>query len=188
MRLGNFTISIKEDDEETLKRYRKDAQYSRLAGGFQQYSVGEALQGVGEGAAQGGGGSNPAVLGIGLGLGGMVTGAGQTVAAGGQVQVRCGRCGTLNTESAKFCSSCGQTLAPAPAPAGAVVACPSCGTQNASTAKFCSNCGASMQAPTALKCPQCGTESPPGTKFCPNCGTDLAAPPSQPPSSTPPAS
>src|SRR5438445_297973 len=33
MRLGNFTISIKEDDEETLKRYRKDAQYSRLAGG-----------------------------------------------------------------------------------------------------------------------------------------------------------
>ncbi|MBJ7598931.1 SPFH domain-containing protein [Candidatus Nephthysia bennettiae] len=188
MRLGNFTISIKEDDEETLKRYRKDAQYSRLAGGFQQYSVGEALQGVGEGAAQGGGGSNPAVLGIGLGLGGMVTGAGQTVAAGGQVQVRCGKCGTLNSENAKFCSNCGQTLAPAPAPAGAVVACPSCGTQNASTAKFCSNCGASMQAPTAVNCPQCGTESTPGTKFCPNCGNNLAAPPSQPPSSTPPAS
>jgi membrane protease subunit (stomatin/prohibitin family) len=186
VRLGNFTISIKEDDEETLKRYRKDAQYSRLAGGFQQYSVGEALQGVGEGAAQGGGGSNPAVLGIGLGLGGMVTGAGQTVAAGGQVQVRCGKCGTLNSENAKFCSNCGQTLAPAPAPAGAVVACPSCGTQNASTAKFCSNCGASMQAPTTLTCPQCGTESPAGTKFCPNCGSNFATPPSQPPSSTPP--
>jgi membrane protease subunit (stomatin/prohibitin family) len=190
MRLGNFTISIKEDDEETLKRYRKDAQYSRLAGGFQQYSVGEALQGVGEGAAQGGGGSNPAVLGIGLGLGGMVTGAGQTVAAGGQVQVRCGKCGTLNSENSKFCSNCGQTLAPAPAPAGAVVACPSCGTQNAATAKFCSNCGASLQAqaPTTVTCPQCGTESPAGTRFCPNCGNNLDAPPSQPPSSTPPAS
>jgi membrane protease subunit (stomatin/prohibitin family) len=188
MRLGNFTISIKEDDEETLKRYRKDAQYSRLAGGFQQYSVGEALQGVGEGAAQGGGGSNPAVLGIGLGLGGMVTGAGQTVAAGGQVQVRCGKCGTLNSENAKFCSSCGQTLAPAPAPAGAVVACPSCGTQNAATAKFCSNCGASLQAPTTATCPQCGTESPAGTRFCPNCGANLATPPSQPPGPTPPAS
>ena len=194
MRLGNFTISIKEEDEETLKRYRKDAQYSRLAGGFQQYSVGEALQGVGEGAAQGGGGSTPAVLGIGLGLGGMVTGAGQTVAAGGQVQVRCGKCGTLNSENSKFCSNCGQTLAPAPAPAGAVVACPSCGTQNAATAKFCSNCGASLQAqaqaqaPTTVTCPQCGTESPAGTRFCPNCGNNLAAPPSQPPSSTPPAS
>src|SRR4030081_61199 len=188
MRLGNFTISIKEEDEDTLKRYRKDAQYSRLAGGFPEYSVGEALQGVGEGAAQGGGGSNPAVLGIGLGLGGMVTGAGQTVAAGGQLQVRCGNCGTLNAENSKFCSNCGQTLAPAPAPAGAVVACPSCGTQNAATAKFCSHFGASLQAPTTLSCSQCGTESPAGTKFCPNCGTNLATPPSQPPSSTPPAS
>jgi membrane protease subunit (stomatin/prohibitin family) len=192
MRLGNFTISIKEDDEETLKRYRRDAQYSRLAGGFQQYSVGEALQGIGEGAAQGGGASNPAVLGIGLGLGGMVTGAGQTVAAGGQVQVRCGRCGTLNAESAKFCSNCGQTLAPAPAPAGAVVACPNCGTQNAATAKFCSSCGTSLQAPAKLKCPQCGTESAPGTRFCPNCGTNLEAaqkapPPPSPAEEPPPA-
>jgi membrane protease subunit (stomatin/prohibitin family) len=191
VRLGNFTISIKEEDEETLKRYRKDAQYSRLAGGFQQYSVGEALQGVGEGAAEGGGAGNPAVLGIGLGLGGMVTGAGQTVAAGGQVQVRCGNCGTLNSENAKFCSNCGQTLAPAPAPAGAVVACPSCGTQNAATAKFCANCGTSLQAPAALTCPKCATESPPGTRFCPNCGTNLeepsAAPPSTPPPSQPPS-
>jgi membrane protease subunit (stomatin/prohibitin family) len=191
VRLGNFTISIKEEDEETLKRYRKDAQYSRLAGGFQQYSVGEALQGVGEGAAEGGGAGNPAVLGIGLGLGGMVTGAGQTVAAGGQVQVRCGNCGTLNSENAKFCSNCGQTLAPAPAPAGAVVACPSCGTQNAATAKFCANCGTSLQAPAALTCPKCGTESPPGTRFCPNCGTNLeepsAASPSTPPPSQPPS-
>src|SRR2546421_9752683 len=187
VRLGNFTISIKEEDEETLKRYRKDAQYSRLAGGFQQYSVGEALQGVGEGAAEGGGAGNPAVLGIGLGLGGMVTGAGQTVAAGGQVQVRCGNCGTLNSENAKFCSNCGQTLAPAPAPAGAVVACPNCGTQNASTAKVCSNCGASLQAPTALNCPQCGTESPPDTKFRPNVSSTLAEQPSHQPSTPPPS-
>jgi membrane protease subunit (stomatin/prohibitin family) len=178
VRLGNFTISIKEEDEEALKRYRRDVQYTKLAGGYQQYSVGQALQGVGEGAAQGGGGgSNPAILGIGLGLGQTVAGAGQTVAAGGQVQVRCGNCGTLNAESAKFCSSCGQGLAAAPAPAGAVVACASCGTSNAANAKFCSNCGTSLQAPVAAKCAQCGTESPPGTKFCPNCGQSLQAPP-----------
>lgn len=180
VRLGNFTISIKEEDEEALKRYRRDVQYTKLAGGYQQYSVGQALQGVGEGAAQGGGASNPAILGIGLGLGQTVAGAGQTVAAGGQVQVRCGRCGTLNAESAKFCSNCGQSLeaAPAPAPAGAVVACANCGTNNAATAKFCANCGQSLQAPAPLTCSQCGTQSPPGTKFCPNCGTGLqAAPP-----------
>src|SRR5205807_2707252 len=124
------------------------------------------ILGIAAGAAQAGGAGNPAVLGIGLGLGGMVTGAGQTVAAGGQVQVRCGKCGTLNPENAKFCSNCGQELAPAPAPAGAVVSCPSCGTQNSATAKFCSNCGSSLQAPAALTCPKCGTESAPGTRFC----------------------
>src|SRR5437879_5448736 len=173
VRLGNFTISIKEDDEEALKRFRRDVQYTKLAGGYQQYSVGQALQGIGEGAAQGGGGAaNPAILGIGLGLGQQVAGAGQTVATGGQVQVRCGSCGTLNAEAAKFCSSCGQGLAAAPAPAGAVVSCASCGTRNAATAKFCSNCGTAVQAaPTTATCSQCGTQSPAGTKFCPNCGT-----------------
>jgi len=181
VRLGNFTISIKEEDEEALKRYRRDVQYTKLAGGYQQYSVGQALQGVGEGAAQGGGAGNPAILGIGLVLGQTVAGAGQTVAAGGQVQVRCGSCGTLNPESAKFCSSCGQGLAPAPAPAGAVVACANCGTNNAANAKFCSNCGQSLAAPVPLTCAQCGTQSPPGTKFCPNCGSNLQAPPPAPP-------
>lgn len=179
VRLGNFTISIKEEDEEALKRYRRDVQYTKLAGGYQQYSVGQALQGVGEGAAQGGGAGNPAILGIGLGLGQTVAGAGQTVAAGGQVQVRCGQCGTLNPESAKFCSSCGTALAPAPAPAGAVVACAKCGANNAATAKFCSNCGQSLQAPAPVTCAQCGTQSGPGTKFCPNCGANL-----QPPAAT----
>src|SRR5262247_842673 len=110
VRLGNFTISIKEDDEEALKKYRRDVQYTRLAGGYQQYSVGQALQGVGEGAAQGGGAANPAILGIGLGLGQTVAGAGQASQAPAPVQVRCSSCGTLNPETAKFCSSCGTSL------------------------------------------------------------------------------
>src|SRR5438093_7477562 len=116
VRLGNFTSSIKEEDEETLKKYRRDAQYSRMAGGFQQYATGEALLGVGEGAAQGGGATNPALLGVGLGLGGMVTGQAQQ-AGQGQVQVRCAKCGTLNPETAKFCASCGEPLAAQPAAA-----------------------------------------------------------------------
>lgn len=182
VRLGNFTISIKEDDEEALKRYRRDVQYTKLAGGYQQYSVGQALQGVGEGAAKGGGEASPAILGIGLGLGQTAMGAaGQTVAAGGQVQVRCGNCGTLNAESAKFCSNCGQGLAAAPAPAGAVVTCANCGSRNAANARFCSNCGSSLQAPTTVTCPQCGTQSQPGTRFCPNCGANLQAPPAPAP-------
>jgi membrane protease subunit (stomatin/prohibitin family) len=180
VRLGNFTISIKEDDEEALKRYRRDVQYTKLAGGYQQYSVGQALQGVGEGAAQGGGAGNPAILGIGLGLGQTVAGAGQGTAATAQVQVRCANCGTLNPENAKFCSNCGQTMAAAPPPAPpapAGVTCANCGTNNAAGAKFCANCGNNLLAPTTVTCSNCATVSPTGTKFCPNCGNNLLAPP-----------
>jgi membrane protease subunit (stomatin/prohibitin family) len=156
VRLGNFTISIKEEDEETLKGLRKDVAYTKLAGGFQQYGAGEALLGVGEGASQGGGALPPALLGVGLGMGQQVAGAaGQQMAAGGAIQVRCGNCNTLNPESAKFCSSCGQALtAPAPAPVGATVKCPECGTDNAANAKFCANCGHNLvEAPAASAAP-----------------------------------
>jgi membrane protease subunit (stomatin/prohibitin family) len=146
VRLGNFTITLKPEDEDKLKTYIKDVQYTKLAGGFQQYATGEALLGAGQGLAQGpGAGVNPAFLGVGLGMGSLVAGqAGQTLAAGGQIQVRCPQCHALNAENAKFCNSCGQALSPAPAPVGATVACPRCGTQNAATAKFCHNCGQAL--------------------------------------------
>ena len=168
VRLGNFTISIKEEDEETLKNFRKDVSYTKLAGGFQQYASGEAMLGVGQGAAQGGGALPPALLGLGLGMGQNIAGQqGQAVASGGAIQVRCGSCNALNPESAKFCGSCGKPLAaPAPAPTGAIVHCTNCGTENAATAKFCANCGFNMQAPAAAPAP--GGESPealgPGTQ------------------------
>lgn len=38
VRMGNFHVSIKEEDEATLKKLGKDVAYSRLAGGFQQYA------------------------------------------------------------------------------------------------------------------------------------------------------
>ncbi|HEV3231856.1 MAG TPA: SPFH domain-containing protein [Candidatus Dormibacteraeota bacterium] len=162
VRMGNFTISIKEEDEATLKGLRKDVAYTKLAGGFQQYAAGEALLGVGQGAAQGGGALPPALLGIGLGMGQQVAGAqGQTMAAGGAIQVRCGNCNTLNPEAAKFCSGCGQPLtAPAPPPVGATVTCPNCQTANAATAKFCASCGHNLQAPPAAEPPPAPPEPP----------------------------
>ena len=54
-RMGNFVISIKPDDEEALKKYRRDVQYTKLAGSFQAAAAGEAVEGIGEGAAKGGG-------------------------------------------------------------------------------------------------------------------------------------
>src|ERR1700722_2026578 len=74
-RLGNVTISLSPEDEQTLKGLRKDSAYTRLAGGFREYGVGAALKGIGEGAAAGGSGGAGA-LGTGQGLGGLVAGIG----------------------------------------------------------------------------------------------------------------
>lgn len=158
VRLGNFTISMNPPDEDKLKSFLHDVQYTKLAGGYQQYAAGQAMIGAGQGLAQGpgngGAAANPTFLGVGLGMGGLIAGQmGQTVASGGQIQVRCPNCHALNAENAKFCSSCGQPLAPAPAPTGATVACPKCGTMNAANAKFCTSCGQSLMAGGAPSAP-----------------------------------
>ena len=103
-RMGNFVISIKPDDEEALKKYRRDVQYTKLAGSFQAAAAGEAVEGIGEGAAKGGGAGGAAVIGAGLNLGAGL------VAAGAAAQIACPSCGTLNVATSKFCTNCGHAL------------------------------------------------------------------------------
>jgi membrane protease subunit (stomatin/prohibitin family) len=130
-RLGNFTISIKPEDEDRLKTYLKDAQYTKLAGGFTAYGAGEAMIGAGQGLAKGpgqGGGLNPAFLGVGLGMAGLVNQqANQAIqqpapapapAPAALVEVRCLKCNSLNPEAAKFCANCGGPLTMAPGASG----------------------------------------------------------------------
>jgi membrane protease subunit (stomatin/prohibitin family) len=78
VRLGNFVVSIKEEDEQTLKQMYKEAAHLRMAGNnagnmaaYQQYAAGKAMMGAGEGLAKGGGGGgdNPMATGAGLGMG-----------------------------------------------------------------------------------------------------------------------
>jgi membrane protease subunit (stomatin/prohibitin family) len=70
VRMGNFHVSIKEEDEATLKKLSKDVAYSRLAGGFQQYAQGQAMLGAAEGMSKGGGeGAGGALQGMGMGMG-----------------------------------------------------------------------------------------------------------------------
>jgi membrane protease subunit (stomatin/prohibitin family) len=148
VRMGNFTISINETDEETLKKYRRDVTYSKLAGGFQQYGAGEAMIGLGEGAAKGGAGgaAGGAFLGMGVGLGNLV--------------------GAMNQQP----QAAPQAAAAAPAPA-AVAHCTACGAAYTPGAKFCSGCGGALAAPSA--CPACGAHFEPGAKFCAGCGGKL---------------
>lgn len=156
-RLGNVTISLSPEDEQTLKGLRKDAAYTRLAGGFREYGVGAALKGIGEGAAAGGGGGT-AALGVGMGLGGIVAGLGVGPSSGAAPN-----------------SGAGPTPSPGPnlggSPGGN--ACANCHAPNAPGAKFCSSCGSTM-APKGAHCTQCGTAAAPGAKFCANCGGALS--------------
>src|SRR5579884_1684674 len=173
-RMGNFTVSRSDEDEETLKGLAKDTAYSRLAGGFQQYAAGELQLGAGQGMAKGGGGTGGAFVAAGLGLG-------QSTLQQQQ--------GPPPPAAPGFAGG-GPGFTPPAAPGGAgpgtatapSVTCPSCGTLS-SGAKFCPQCGSAL--PVALECPNCHAENPAGSRFCAQCGTSLqgGAPPSgEPPS------
>lgn len=159
-RLGNVTISLSPEDEQTLKGLRKDAAYTKLAGGFREYGVGAALKGFGEGAAAGGG-NGTAALGVGMGLGGIIAGL-----------------GAIGPAPAGPAPGSGGGGAPAPNPAppsaGATVDCANCHAANVPGAKFCSSCGTPMAPPKPSHCTQCGTATAPNARFCGNCGASLA--------------
>ena len=76
VRLGNFLVSMKEEDEQQLKALYKDAAQIKMAqganlGAYQQFAAGKAMMGAAEGMAKGGGGDggNPMLGGAGLGVG-----------------------------------------------------------------------------------------------------------------------
>jgi membrane protease subunit (stomatin/prohibitin family) len=194
IRMGNFDINLSEEDEKQLKNLAKDTAYSRLAGGFQQYAAGEMALGAGAGMAQGGGAVGGAFLAAGLGMGGQAAapvqpgpppppgpgfvGGGAGYAAQAQAGATCPSCQTANAAGAKFCASCGTSLAPP------TVKCANCQADNPQGAKFCASCGTSL-APAVVHCTACGTEIAAGGKFCPSCGTPVGGgePPAAPPAS-----
>lgn len=155
-RLGNVTISLNPADEETLKGLRKDAAYTRLAGGFREYGVGAALKGIGEGAATGNGGG-AAVLGVGMGLGGIVAGLAATPGAAPPPGPLPG----------------GGGAPPPGAPAGSGPVCGGCHAANPPGAKFCASCGSALAPPAPAHCTQCGQAVTPNARFCGACGTAL---------------
>lgn len=162
IRLGNFVISIKDEDEANLKKLYTDAAYVRMAGGmsgFQQFAAGKAMMGAGEGMAKGGGEGGGALLGgAGLGVGfGMAQMFGQQQAAAGQA----------NTGGGQLQGG-GQT---APASANGLVTCAACGASVAS-GKFCSSCGKPIVAAKKF-CSKCGEEIAGPAKFCSGCGSPV---------------
>jgi membrane protease subunit (stomatin/prohibitin family) len=164
VRMGNFDINLVEEDEERLKTLAKDASYTRLAGGFQQYAAGEAMLGAGQGMAQGGAAVGGAFLAAGVGFGQQISAPQQApqqpavapppfAAAPAAPAVgagpACGSCGTANPSGAKFCIGCGSALAQAS------VHCTNCG--QVVEGKFCAGCG----SPRPGAAPAAGGSLPP---------------------------
>lgn len=157
VRLGNFNVSISDEDAAELKKLYKEAAYIRMAGGmqgYQQYAAGKAMMGAGEGMAKGGegGGGGGALLGgAGLGVGFGLAGAFQQQMSGTPTPV----------------SGAGQLGGTSPS--GSSVQCAACGA-TVNSGKFCASCGKPLTAPKKF-CTKCGTEMPTDGKFCSNCGT-----------------
>ena len=172
-RFGNLDVNLDDDDNARLKKLAGDTAYSRLAGGFLQAAQAEALQGAGEGMAQGGAAATPMFLGAGFGMANQMMQPpaqaapppppGPGFAGGGQ----------------------GFTAPPPPAPAPAAapqdaappvatMECGNCHSQVRAGAKFCDSCGTPMQK----HCTNCNADLTAAAKFCAECGT-----PANPPSS-----
>jgi membrane protease subunit (stomatin/prohibitin family) len=158
VRLGNFVISMKEEDEATLKTYRKDKVYTEMAGGFQAYAAGEAMLGAGEGMKKGGGpgGGESAMLGgagigVGFGMAGMMMQQAQAGQAKGPQPPAAPTAVPPDTDT----------------PTAVAVICPACSKQ-VPPGKFCAECGKTL--PQQIFCAQCGAKVPPEAKFCGGCG------------------
>jgi len=176
-RFGNLDVNLADEDSARLKKLGDDYAYSRLAGGFLQAAQAEALQGAGQGMAQGGGGANPMMFGVGMGM------AGQVAAAPGQAPYGVptapnfagapAAVATYPTAAPPGAAPAAEAAqaAPAATQAPATVECPSCHAQVREGAKFCDSCGGKMLA----TCANCQAELRPGAKFCDSCGTAVAA-------------
>ena len=183
-RLGNLDINLDDEDNRRLKQLAGDTAYSRLAGGFLQAAQAEALQGAGQGMAQGGEGVAPVFFATGMGLAGQMAqapaqapynpppagsgfaggGAGFTGAPGGPATPAGGSAAPAQPASQQT-----QARADDAPPA---IECANCHSQVPAGAKFCAECGTALQR----HCTNCNASLPGGAKFCAECGTATAHP------------
>jgi membrane protease subunit (stomatin/prohibitin family) len=172
-RFGNLDVNLDDDDNARLKKLAADTSYSRLAGSFLQAAQAEALQGAGEGMAQGGGAATPMFLGAGLGMANQMM----------QPSPQAPAAPPPGTGFAGSGQGYGQQPPPAPAAADpapaaapaaeATVECPQCHSSVRVGSKFCAECG----TPMAKHCTNCNADLSATAKFCAECGTPVSPPP-----------
>ncbi len=156
-RFGNLDVNLDDDDNARLKKLAGDTAYSRLAGGFLQAAQAEALQGAGEGMAQGGAAVTPLFLGAGLGMANQMMQPPPQAPPG-------------PPQAPGFAG--GGFAQPPPVPAAPTVECGNCSNQVRVGAKFCDSCGTPMRR----HCTNCNADLTATAKFCAECGTPVSPP------------
>jgi len=170
-RFGNLDVNLDDDDNARLKKLAGDTAYSRLAGGFLQAAQAEALQGAGEGMAQGGAAVTPMFLGAGLGMAGQMM---QPPPQGAPAPPPGTGFAGSGAGFAQQPPAAPPPAAPAAAaPAEATVECPECHSAVRAGSKFCAECG----TPMSKHCTNCDADLAPAAKFCAECGTPANPPP-----------
>ena len=180
-RFGNLDVNLDDDDNARLKKLAGDTAYSRLAGGFLQAAQAEALQGAGEGMAQGGGAVTPMFLGAGLRHGrpddaAAAAGPGRPAARSRlrgrrrRLRAAAAAAGPARGPGARGGSPGAAAAAPA---AEATIECPQCHSPVRAGSKFCAECG----TPMAKHCTNCNADLSATAKFCAECGTPANPPP-----------
>jgi membrane protease subunit (stomatin/prohibitin family) len=173
-RFGNLDVNLDEEDNARLKKLAGDTAYSRLAGGFLQAAQAEALQGAGEGMAQGGAAVTPMFLGAGFGMAGQMM---QPPAQPGPVPppppgYAGGAPGYAQPPAQPGPVPPPATAAPAAYTPAGTVECGNCHSQVRAGAKFCDSCGTPLQK----HCTNCNADLSAAAKFCAECGTPTGTP------------
>jgi membrane protease subunit (stomatin/prohibitin family) len=187
-RFGNLDVNLSDEDSARLKKLAGDTAYSRLAGGFLQAAQAEALQGAGEGMAQGGAAATPLFLGAGFGVANQMMQPPPQAppqpppapgfAGGGpgymQPASQPAAPAAPQVPAAAEAPAAGEAPAAAPqaAPPAGTVDCGNCHSQVRAGAKFCDMCGTPMQK----HCTNCNADLSASAKFCAECGTPVSPP------------
>lgn len=159
--LTSFQIGAITPPEEVQKRIDERSGMAAL-GDMNTYTQFQAAQALRDAARNEGGGGAAATglgLGAGVGLGQAMAGAFQTIGQPGQPRAAqagvapvipseqpavatrtCPHCQATIPTDAKFCPTCGKSVAPP-----AALVCPECGTENPAGNRFCANCGHALQ-------------------------------------------
>lgn len=123
-------ISLPDEVEKLIDEQSGIGMASKDMNTFMQYQSARAMR---DAAQQEGG---LAGLGAGMALGHNM--ASNIASTAQTVKVKCSNCGSFNSDTAKFCSECGQSLSKK-------TTCPNCKIELEAGTKFCSECGNKLE-------------------------------------------